>query len=408
MSGFLWRIEPGVWRLRIEAPRDAISGKRRMVHRTVRGTKQDAQRVLNELAVEVDKGRHGGASITLGQLLHQWLELVESDRSPTTLRGYRQTINRNILPTFGDIAVKDIQTADLDNFYRGLVRRKHLSPTTVRQIHAIIRRAFRQAEMWGWVSANPAINATPPRLVKPDVSPPDVQEVRQLIQAALEQDPAFGHFVHLAATTGARRGELCALRWYNVDLDAGEVTIEKAIVEVVGGGVVEKDTKTHQVRRMALDPATVDILRAQQALSIEFAEFADTEITDESFIFSLEPDGSAPWLPGYVSSHFRKLRTSVGLEGVRLHDLRHFAATRLMAAGAPVRTVSGRLGHANPSTTLSVYSHFVQSSDREYADVLGAMVSGVDDQGLAVAKKGVSQKKPAPKSSTVKKRTMRP
>lgn len=365
--------------MRVEASRDAITGKRRRVNRTVRGTKQEAQRVLNELAVEVDKGRHGGASITLGQLLHQWLELVESDRSPTTLRGYRQTINRNILPTFGDIPAKDIQTSDLDQFYRGLVRRRGLSPSTVRQVHAIIRRAFRQAEMWGWVNINPATNATPPRLVKPDVSPPDVQEVRQLIQAAIEWEPAFGHFVHLAATTGARRGELCALRWYNVDLDAGEVTIERAIVEVPGGGAFEKGTKTHQVRRMALDPATVDILRAQRALSIEFAEFADTEITDDSYVFSLEPDGSSPWLPGYVSSHFTKLRTSVGLDGVRLHDLRHFAATRLMAAGAPVRTVSGRLGHANPSTTLSVYSHFVQSSDREYADILGAMVSGVEE-----------------------------
>ena len=365
--------------MRVEKSRDALTGKRRRVDKTIRGTRREAQRVLNELLVEVDKGHHGGASITLGQLLHQWLELVESDRSPTTLRGYRQTINRNILPTFGDISVKDIKTADLDQFYRGLVRRRGLSPSTVRQIHAIIRRAFRQAEMWGWVNFNPATNATPPRLVKPDMSPPDVQEVRQLIQAAIEWDPAFGHFVHLAATTGARRGELCALRWCNVDLDVGEVTIEKAIVEVPGGGAFEKDTKTHQVRRMALDPATVDILRAQRALSIEFAEFADTEITDESFIFSLEPDGSAPWLPGYVSSHFTKLRTSVGLEGVRLHDLRHFAATRLMAAGAPVRTVSGRLGHANPSTTLSVYSHFVQSSDREYADILGALVSGVDE-----------------------------
>lgn len=365
--------------MRVEKSRDALTGKRRRVDKTIRGTRREAQRVLNELLVEVDKGRHGGASVTLGQLLHQWLELVESDRSPTTLRGYRQTINRNILPTFGDISVKDIKTADLDQFYRGLVRHRRLSPSTVRQIHAIIRRAFRQAQMWGWVTFNPATNATPPRLVKPDVSPPDVQEVRQLIQAALEWDPAFGHFVHLAATTGARRGELCALRWYNVNLDAGEVTIERAIVEVPGGGAFEKDTKTHQVRRMALDPATVDVLRAQQALSIEFAEFADTEITDESFIFSLEPDGSAPWLPGYVSSHFTKLRTSVGLEGVRLHDLRHFTATRLMAAGAPVRTVSGRLGHANPSTTLSVYSHFVQSSDREYADILGALVSGVDE-----------------------------
>jgi integrase len=103
----------------------------------------------------------------------------------------------------------------------------------------------------------------------------------------------------------------------------------------------------------------------------ERARAASTLITSESFVFSHAIDGSSPWHPDSTSRAFRNICKQAGVTGIRLHDLRHYVATRLLAAGVDVRTVAGRLGHRNPSTTLNVYSHFVPETDQEAAETLG-------------------------------------
>ena len=125
---------------------------------------------------------------------------------------------------------------------------------------------------------------------------------------------------------------------------------------------------------MALDSGTIEVLKEQWAAMKTRAGDAGLSLTPESFIFSNEPAGMIPWVPGSVTKRFQKLRDSLGYKNMRLHDLRHFTATRLIAAGVPVRTVSGRLGHADPSTTLSVYAHFVEASDQVAANVMGDLV----------------------------------
>lgn len=102
---------------------------------------------------------------------------------------------------------------------------------------------------------------------------------------------------------------------------------------------------------------------------------ADAQLTEAAYIFSPQPDGLMPWTPGSITKRFQSIRDVLGYHSVRLHDLRHFTATRLLAAGVPVRTVSGRLGHANPSTTLTVYAHFVEASDQLAASVMGGILS---------------------------------
>jgi integrase len=248
----------------------------------------------------------------------------------------------------------------------------------VRQVHSVIRRAFRQAVRWGWISTNPAINASPPRLVKADLSPPDVDQVGIILKRASNDDPDLARFLHIAASTGARRGELCALRWNNLNQDLQTLTIERSIIEVPGG-LAEKDTKTHANRRIALDPGTISVFDEQRTEMLSRAKQAGLTLTEDSYIFSREPDGLIPWTPGAVTRRFQQVRHSLGYDKVRLHDLRHFTATRLMAAGVPVRTVSGRLGHANPSTTLSVYAHFVEASDQDAAAIMGHLLPSLNE-----------------------------
>ena len=212
MSGGMWQRRPGVWEVRLEAGRDPVTGRRLQISRSVTGTKRDAQKALNELAVEADKGRYLGTATTFRQLSEQWLAFVGADLSPTTIRTYENLLSKRILPAIGNQSIKNIRASDLDLLYSGLLRQIDLAPTSVRQIHAIIRRAFRQAVLWGWVSRNLAANATPPRLRKSEPSPPDAEEVDQLLRAAHIRDPELANFLHMAATTGARRGEVCALR----------------------------------------------------------------------------------------------------------------------------------------------------------------------------------------------------
>lgn len=373
MSGSLRQKSPGVWEVRFETGRDPVTGRRRQKSRSVHGSKRDAQVVLNALVVEADSGSFAGTSTTFEQLCDRWLDQTENDLSPTTLRRYKNLLSKRILPALGDRPVHRIRTMDLDRLYLGLANDVGLAPATVRQVHSVIRRAFRQAVRWGWIASNPAVNASPPRLVKADLSPPNVDQVAMILEAARAVDPDLARFLHIAASTGARRGEVCALRWSNIDTAAKTLTIERSIIEVPGG-LAEKDTKTHANRRIALDPGTLRVFEEQRSDSLDRARSADMALTDQSFVFSREPDGMIPWTPGGVSQRFKSIRDSIGLNRVRLHDLRHFTATRLMAAGVPVRTVSGRLGHANPSTTLTVYSHWVEATDQAAAAIMGELL----------------------------------
>jgi integrase len=157
------------------------------------------------------------------------------------------------------------------------------------------------------------------------------------------------------------------------NIDMGTLSIERAIIEAPGG-IIETDTKTHASRRIALGEVTLAVLEAQRLLAVGRASTIGIDVDPDAYVFSREPDGHSAWTPGAVTKRFSILRRTLGFDEIRLHDLRHFAATRLIAAGVPVRTVSGRLGHANPSTTLMVYSHFVEASDQDAAKVMDRLV----------------------------------
>src|SRR5215218_6692240 len=141
-----------------------------------------------------------------------------ADLAWSTRVTYQGYIERTVLPTLGHLPLRRLDTATLDRFYselrgRGGVGGRPMAPATVRQVHAILRRALDQAARWAWIPANPAALASPPRLSSAEIRPPTPEEVSRLLETAYEADPDFAVLLWLAATTGARRGELCALRW---------------------------------------------------------------------------------------------------------------------------------------------------------------------------------------------------
>lgn len=202
-----------------------------------------------------------------------------------------------------------------------------------------------------------------------DIRPPSAREVAALLDSVASADPALGTYLRLAATTGARRSQLLALRWADIDLERAAIGYTRALVEGPTGPVL-RPTKTRRSYRVALDSATVRALDEHLARCRAQAAQAGAELPARGFVFSPDPDGSRPWVPNRVTRQFSRARRHAGLSHFRLHDLRQFMATTLLAAGVPVATVSARLGHARGSTTLNVYAHVIPGADDHAAELV--------------------------------------
>jgi len=376
---------PGSWELRVHTGRDPLTGRKRYAHRTVNGTKREAQAALARLVTEVGDGAHAPEREgTVGELLERWFAHGEADWSPTVVRSYRSIINRVILPRFGATPLRKLRAADIDAFYAELRKRggAHAAPlaaASVRRIHSVLRRALAQGVKWGLLIANPAANASPPREPHREASVPTARDVGRLIKAAQTVNPDLSCFLRLAAVTGARRGELCGLKWGDVDFRSRRLLIERSVVLGPEGALFEKQTKAHASRRIGLDTGTVELLRFHRSRCKQAAVAAGAILSDDTYVFSHDVANRAPWRPDYVTLAFTRVRDELRLK-VRLHDLRHFAATNMLVSGHDVRTVSGRLGHADAATTLGVYAHFMESADKDAAEFMGELLGASGEE----------------------------
>ena len=320
----------------------------------------------------------------MAELIDRWLEWRLSVRpiSPTTVAAYRGYINRSILPSLGRLQVGQLDAATLDTFYARLRRHggkdgRPLAASSVRQIHAILSGALTRAVVWGWISHNPARLASPPSREQADTQPPAVEDAARLLSTAAAEDPELGLFLRLAVVLGARRGELCALRWSEVDLDQGEVLIAGAVVRVPQRGPARQaDQDPCQAPRRRRRRHRRG-LRARRVAQAKDALACGTTLAADAYVFSHVPDGSKPIDPDGISHRFQRLARRLGVR-CRLHDLRHFMVTQLVAGGVDWRTVSGRAGHADGHMTLATYAHFQQAQDRQAAEFMDELLVAAD------------------------------
>jgi integrase len=359
--------------------RDPRTGRKRYVQRTVHGNKKEAEKELARLVTEVVEGRHSASAAgTFGNLLDRWLETKAQSVAPATIGNYRWLADKYVRPGLGSTRLASLKAADIDSFYVRLAaqpgeRGRQLSPRTIRMCHIVIRQALDQARKCGLITRNPATDASPPRSRHHEIHPPSVEQVVKLLAAAKEDDEEFATYLRVLAATGCRRSEALALRWNSIEWEKSELLIAHALT-MVNSTVVEKDTKTHQARRVILDPGTMRELESHRARAEARARACGASITNESFIFSSEPAGCSPWRPDVATNRFGRLCKSAGIAGVRLHDLRHYVATNLGAAGTPIATISARLGHRDRATTLNIYQHALPAQDHDAAELLGALL----------------------------------
>ncbi|MGH9119085.1 MAG: tyrosine-type recombinase/integrase [Acidimicrobiales bacterium] len=243
-----------------------------------------------------------------------------------------------------------LTTEDIDTLYTRL-RRQGLAPSTIRRTHILLHSALNQAVKWGQITSNPAHLATLPRVGQPAPRPvPDAARVRAAIAAA---DPLLAVLLRLAVHTGARRGELVRLRWSDVDVDGGAVSIYQP--------------KTRSPKVLALGPATVDaLIEWRHAVAVQY-EAVDGRMPDDWWVFPSPRRWGHHISPNAVTHAWGRLRRQVGLDDQRLHDLRGTMSTTLLTGGHDVRTVQGRGGWTSPSMLLSRYAQFVTEADRRAA-----------------------------------------
>jgi integrase len=395
MRGTKTEVRRGVWRLRVVTGYDPRTGNPQQRSRTISGaTKKAADEALAAFLTEVRTGTTIASSDILNALLDRWLEHVEHDLSPTTLRNYRDKLIR-ARRDLGEIKLRDLTAQKLDLAY-ATWKRQGVSPLTIRHIHRVLSAALHQAEKWDLVARPATDKATPPKHVESPVRAPDPDVVVGLIEEAKRRGlPVLAAAILVSATTGLRRGELCGLRWSDVDLEKSTLIVARALKHNDGPGWVIGDTKTHKVRRIALDSETVGVLHQHRALMERAAEGAQVAMQPDGYVFTLDPSGASPWKPDSYTQAFGRLcfqtcpdcrgkrrqsecQTCSGQRLIRrfdvtLQELRHFTVTQALAAGIDIVTTSGRLGHA-PDVGLRKYAAFVPVRDQEAAEVVGALM----------------------------------
>ena len=369
------------WQLAVYAGWSA--GKRKYVYEVVHGSKREAEARLNALLNEVQSGKRGAPTkTTLQTLADAWWETASRELSPTTRRGYRRLLDVRILPALGRKSLTRLTTQDLDRFYADLAKGTApgggaLAPRSIRHIHAVISGMLTTAVRWGWISSSPAERARLPRIEYRRVSAPEPSDVASLLEAAAAYTPEFGLFLRLAVATGARRGELCGIRWSDIDFDHGELAIVRTIAskDTDPKQLVVKEPKSHQGRLIALDDGTVDALQQIHQMLAERALECGVEYEDDAYVFASDPAGRHPLHPDAATATFRRVAARAGVKGVRLHDLRHYHGTMLADLGVPLTSLRDRLGHRDLQTT-NIYAHGRRATDHVAADLVGQHIDG--------------------------------
>jgi integrase len=364
MRGSLRQRSPGSFELRVYIAVDPASGRRRYRSVTVRGNRAEAERELAAMVASARSVRAVGVRSSVSELLEAWFAVAATGWAPTTVRQTRSVLDRYLHRHLGDLAVGDVTPAIIDGVYATLRRQggiggRPLAAGTLARVHTVLRAAFAQAMRWGWIWDNPAERAHRIVATPRELRPPTPEELCTLLDHLEPRDAQLHLFVTLAAVTGARRSQLLALRWHNVDVDAQRVSFCAGWVEGPDGPVLAA-TKTRRRHSVDIDPTT-SVLLARHA--------AERAGRSEGFVFS-DDGGVTAWRPNRVTKAFIRSRRDAGLRPFRLHDLRHFMATEMLNAGVPVVVVSRRLDHQRKSTTVDFYAHAVPGGDASAAATL--------------------------------------
>lgn len=346
----------------------SFDGRRKQKKQGGFATRQAAADAARKVGGAVEAGE-AVATGTVGAFLAEWLEVRSTALRPASVRAYRTHLVY-LTEQLGGVKLADLGPGHVAACQTALLGR--LSPTTVRGVMVTLRQALKAAVAWRRLSWNPAAQVTMPQVLPSPMHPWTAGEVHAFLAAA-EGDRFYSIFV-LLVSTGMRRGEALGLRWADVDLDGGRLSVRHTIGRV-GGKVLAGEPKTAKSKRsIALDPATVAVLKRHRKAQLEERLAWGGLYQDQDLVFARE--NGEPTHPEAVGRALRRLAAKAGVRAVRTHDLRHGWATAALEAGVHPKVVSDRLGHSKVSVTLDVYSHVAQAVEEEAARLVAGRLLG--------------------------------
>ena len=375
MKGNITRRGKGSWRIKYDLPRDPQTGERRIAYKTVRGKRADAEKELRDILHRQDRGISIDPSqITIAEYLENWLaETAPQTVAPKALERYAGLVRYQINPYLGVIQLQKLRPADVSAWIQRLVASDELSIRSIRHAHGVLRTALNHAAAIDLVERNVASVIRPPALQRAHVEILTAEEIGDTL-AKLEGHP-FRTVAAFAIGTGARRGEIAALLWSDVDLDNTTAKIDRSL-EQTKQGLRVKMPKTAAGRRVISLPAfVVEALRnhRREQLELRLKLGAGTLPVDAPVFGDVEGN----WLkPHLITNRWRRAVANRKLRPVSFHALRHTHASALINAGLDVVSVGRRLGHASPALTLNIYAHLFNNRDDEAAAAIDALYDG--------------------------------
>ena len=353
MRGHIKTRSKGSWTIIFNLGRDPATGKSKQQWVTVRGTKKQAETRLAELLNQMDTGGFiKPTKETFGSFLQRYLDdYISTQIRATTLEAYQQR-GKHLIDGLGHIPVSELREEHIHKYYRE--KSKTLSPGTLIKHHNLLRSALSQGVIWRTLTRNVAEAVKPPKVSRKEMRALTGPEVHRMLEAC--EDTAWHSIFHTLTWTGLRRSELLGLRWKDVDLILASLRVVQSVQRLNTGEFIVQEPKTASGRRtIALSPASCLVLREHREKQEADATLLGRQLAEDDLVFS-HPDGS-PRDPSTLTLAFRRLTRRIGLDGVRLHDLRHTMASLYLEQGVNPKTVAERLGHASVTITLDLYSH---------------------------------------------------
>jgi len=324
-------------------------------------TETEAKNARDKARVAATNGTYISPSkVLVEDFLKEWIGVHSQTLKPKTADDYERMITSYIMPRIGKLPISRLRPADVAKMYRTLseaggAHGEKLSGRTVAYIGAVLKNALAYAvDVEGIIPKNVAKGVPVPKNDKKVNDPFSPEQVRTFLSGA-KAHRLYSLF-RLAVYTGARKGELLALKWNDLDFEQQSLVISKNRLVVRGENVVQASTKGGEGRRtISLDPETVEIMKDHRKRQFEERLKAGSLWNETGYIFATE--FGEPINYGTPTQLFTKIKNRLNLPDQRFHDLRHFHATQLLKAGTPLHVVAHRLGHRDPMVTATTYAH---------------------------------------------------